>query len=459
MKRALLLVCALALLSGCSYILPESNQPPKAYITSISPAEVTEGDVVGFSGHGTDVDGQVVGYLWRSNLDGHLSESPGFETHSLSVGDHDISFMVQDDQGAWSIEVWGTVKVTPLVAVPATITSFAASPETIVTGDTAAVSWEVSDATAVSIDPGIGTVPAAGSVQVSPDVSTTYTLTATGGGATVTAQVTVTVMLTQPELAIDLFTADPVTVPSGETTTLSWATTGATEVQIQPEIGLVPASGSVDVTVHGEEIHTFTLVVTDGEHTLTSDVEIWSYALMLPPTLHTITLTANTGDSGYVLSTGVAVPNFINVGDNADNVGIQAFVSFDMPPLPSDAVIESVVPDLSDYVGISGTPFADLGCLRAYAHDYGVVHGGLYVPIVMRGSIGYWCSQEEIDTPGSGNSAGFKQAFQKRIGSDRFQIRLQFTPHGTDNDGLNDQISWSKGQLPRLVVQYYSYDD
>ena len=44
MKRGMLLLFALALLPGCSSTLPQSNQPPKAYINAITPSEVTQGD-------------------------------------------------------------------------------------------------------------------------------------------------------------------------------------------------------------------------------------------------------------------------------------------------------------------------------------------------------------------------------------------------------------------------------
>jgi len=70
MKRGMLLLFVLALLPGCSSALPQSNQPPKAYINAINPSEVTQGGVVHFSGHGTDANGQVVAYRWRSDRDG-----------------------------------------------------------------------------------------------------------------------------------------------------------------------------------------------------------------------------------------------------------------------------------------------------------------------------------------------------------------------------------------------------
>ena len=87
------------------------NQLPTAYIDSISPNPATQGQSVSFSGHGTDPDGSVVGYNWRSSIDGQLSTSSSFSTSSLSVGTHTIYFKVQDNSGAWSTEATATLTI------------------------------------------------------------------------------------------------------------------------------------------------------------------------------------------------------------------------------------------------------------------------------------------------------------------------------------------------------------
>lgn len=76
----------------------------------------------------------------------------------------------------------------------ARIQSFTAEPSTIERGQSSTLRWSVENATTVTIEPGIGTVPASGSRQVFPTNTTTYTLRAQGpgGGATATATVTVT---------------------------------------------------------------------------------------------------------------------------------------------------------------------------------------------------------------------------------------------------------------------------
>src|SRR5205809_2070398 len=60
------------------------------------------------------------------------------------------------------------------------IAQFTAEPDTIERGQSSTLRWSVSDATNVTIDPGLGSVQSNGNRQVFPSNTTTYTLTATG---------------------------------------------------------------------------------------------------------------------------------------------------------------------------------------------------------------------------------------------------------------------------------------
>jgi hypothetical protein len=82
-----------------------SNVAPVAYIDSITPSPAVDGEIVTFIGHGTDEDGIVTGYNWRSDVNGDLSTQASFSNSVLSVGTHTIYFKVQDDDGVWSEEV------------------------------------------------------------------------------------------------------------------------------------------------------------------------------------------------------------------------------------------------------------------------------------------------------------------------------------------------------------------
>ena len=111
-----------------------ANVPPVALIDSISPNPAVTGQSVSFSGHGTDSDGTVTGYAWRSSISGSLSTSASFSTSSLSQGTHTIFFRVQDNQGAWSPEVSQSLVVNAPANVPPVAAIDSISPNPAVTG-------------------------------------------------------------------------------------------------------------------------------------------------------------------------------------------------------------------------------------------------------------------------------------------------------------------------------------
>ncbi len=452
MKRVLLLLCALVLLPGCSYFVPALNQAPKAYIDSISPAEVKAGEQVTFEGHGTDAEGTVVAYRWRSDRDGEIGTTKSFKTGSLSIGEHAIYLMVQDNNDAWSTEARGSVRVLPAITAPAKVNSFVAAPGAIQPGATSTLAWNVSNAATVTINQGVGAVEISGSVVVKPAATTTYTLTAVGGGATATAQVKVTVGAT--DLDIVSFEADPETVASGDETTLSWEVTGATQVKILPTVGVVDAEGSVDVTLSGDKTHVFTLTATDGDETITATVEVDSY--LDEPDDYEVTLVATINQSGCVRSNGNPLLRYIYVGDDSNNLSSQGFVTFDISDIPDDAEIDSVEVDLSDYSSPYGTPFEDLGCMRIYVDDYGTLGGSDYYDGSPTGAIGRYCDFDELEDVVENED--FRDALQDAVGESRFQLRFQFDELETDDGDDDDVLRWEAGNLPKLVVKYYSYE-
>ena len=92
------------------------HEKPNASIDSISPNPVIQGDEINFSGDGDD-DGSVELYRWTSSLDGELYEgnSSSFSTTNLSIGNHTITLLVQDNHGAWSEPVTITLEVKEYV--------------------------------------------------------------------------------------------------------------------------------------------------------------------------------------------------------------------------------------------------------------------------------------------------------------------------------------------------------
>ena len=134
------------------------------------------------------------------------------------------------------------------------VTSFTASPPNISTGDSATLSWNVSNATSVVINPGLGTFATSGSTIVVPAATTTYILTAANadGSTTASAQVTVSSVPSPPAglPAINAFNASPPVIPgTSGSTFLRWNVSDATAVSIVPDIGPVSSSGTMLVTL------------------------------------------------------------------------------------------------------------------------------------------------------------------------------------------------------------------
>ncbi len=81
-----------------------------------------------------------------------------------------------------------------LGTTPPPTASLSANPTTITEGQSATLSWSTTNATSASINNGVGSVSVSGgSTSVSPAVTTTYTLTASGDGGTTTASATIVV--------------------------------------------------------------------------------------------------------------------------------------------------------------------------------------------------------------------------------------------------------------------------
>ncbi|HVH70883.1 MAG TPA: peptidoglycan-associated lipoprotein Pal [Candidatus Dormibacteraeota bacterium] len=112
-------------------------------------------------------------------------------------------------------------KVTPPPPPPAAAPAPArptvtlqANPTTINKGESSTLSWNSTDATQLSITPGVGEVTAQGSTKVSPSESTTYTVTATGPGGSATATAVISVNVPPPPPTVkepsldDLWTRD-----------------------------------------------------------------------------------------------------------------------------------------------------------------------------------------------------------------------------------------------------------
>jgi hypothetical protein len=153
------------------------------------------------------------------------------------------------------------------------VVRFTATPSQIASGQSSLLSWNVPNATSVNIS-GVGTnLNPAGNATVKPTQTTTYNLTATGpGGQTITASATVTVGASNP--AIVRFTAAPTQINQGQSSLLSWTTTGASTVSISNGVGTVAANGSQNVSPTATTTYTLTATGADGSTKVTAAVTV-----------------------------------------------------------------------------------------------------------------------------------------------------------------------------------------
>jgi hypothetical protein len=89
--------------------------------------------------------------------------------------------------------------------MPPVINSFTTTPADISAGQRTTLSWDVSGATGITIEPSIGNVGSSGTLLLTPPATTTYTLTATNQAGSTTGSATVTVMAViagKPDLVI-----------------------------------------------------------------------------------------------------------------------------------------------------------------------------------------------------------------------------------------------------------------
>ena len=165
------------------------------------------------------------------------------------------------------------------------ITSFAGPSGSVAFGSDVALRWTTTNAASVMISHGTTEVPipadqmpASGLVTVNPEETTTYTLTAIGGGGmplNATRSVIGTVAAERMPV-IDSFTATPEMGPINQNVTLVWTTTNARSVTLTavatgseavPVPGATAANGSVSVRPTVETTYRLTASGIDDEDT------------------------------------------------------------------------------------------------------------------------------------------------------------------------------------------------
>jgi hypothetical protein len=171
--------------------------PPTISISAPASGSTVSGSAVPVSANASDNSG-VVGVQFKldgNNLSAEDTSAPYGVTWNSTVaanGSHSLTAIARDAAGNQTTSAVVSVTVANAVASVPVITSFNASPSSIVSGGTSTLSWSVSGATTFSINQNVGVVTGT-SQNVSPVTTTTYTLTATNSTGSSTAQTTITV--------------------------------------------------------------------------------------------------------------------------------------------------------------------------------------------------------------------------------------------------------------------------
>jgi len=210
-----------------------------------------------------------------------------------------------------------------------TIASFKATPAQVVKGSTTILSWEVSDATSVTIvDAARGAVSGvdnklSGTVQVQVDASALFVLSATNDrGAKATAVATVSVG--GPSQL--LFLAYPAVIPAGQKGSLVWSAPGAHAVTITPrggaalDLGGQLESGTVAIDPTDTET-TYTLNADGATRDLTvqrgAGIADFTTSKRLAAVADTVTFTWHTTNAQRLVLSTAGRPALLDTMDAA----------------------------------------------------------------------------------------------------------------------------------------------
>jgi hypothetical protein len=240
----------LVLITFAAALLIPACAPPSVQAFQVTPAVITAGQTATLDWKVEGASTVLIDPIGSVAANGTRSVSPAVTT-------------------VYTLVAGNSTKTIVLTVNPEPITvSFKMDPAMLISNGVATLSWNVSGATSVNIDQGIGNVLFSGSVTVNPSVTTTYTLTATNISSSVSESVSLVV---NPPISVS-FTASPAAGYSGQGSVLQWNVTGARTITISPDIGEVPASGSRGV--YPSTTTTYSLTATSACCSVTRSVAV-----------------------------------------------------------------------------------------------------------------------------------------------------------------------------------------
>ena len=157
------------------------------------------------------------------------------------------------------------------------IISFTIDRNEIFQGDNVTLTWNTSQADNVTINLGIGVVPAAGQMSVSPAASATndavYILTVTNKYGTVTAKAR-TVVMKEDKAPSILFEITPARVKEGLKAKMVWSVYGARSINVDNGIGTLTESSGEKLITPRTAKYTLTATNKAGSSTKSVDIEV-----------------------------------------------------------------------------------------------------------------------------------------------------------------------------------------
>jgi hypothetical protein len=237
-------------------------KPPVVKSFDVNPSAITQG--------------QTATLQWNVSGAKSVSIDQGIGTTS-STGTQSVApntsttYTLSTTNGASSITASATITVTPK-SLPV-ITAFTATPDNITAGQSSTLQWNVTGATSVTIDQGIGTVSSTRTMSITPTTNITYNLVATNSAGSTTASSIITVVVAGPPVIND-FSFNPRTISAGKTSTLQWDVTGATSVSIDRGIGTVCPVGTLIVSPPVLTMYTLTAANSSSSTTKTAYIVV-----------------------------------------------------------------------------------------------------------------------------------------------------------------------------------------
>jgi hypothetical protein len=255
--------------------------------------------------------GQSANLKWDVSGATSVSISPGIGNVSSS-GTRGISPTTTTTYTLEAKNMGGSTSKTKIITVTGvlpSVDSFSFNTPDIIAGQTATLSWAVTGATSVSIEPNIGTVPSSGTKSVTPSSTTTYKLTASNNAGNATGSATINVTASNAPV-VTTFSASPASISSGKSATLTWEVIGAKSININQGIGGVASKGSTVVTPVAST--TYTLTADSTYSSTTREVTVTVDTSGISPTTKAASTT-----SPPVINAFSASPNAIMLAENS----------------------------------------------------------------------------------------------------------------------------------------------